>query len=241
MSDNNLYVHHHLGLGDCIDCNAMVRIFLDEYDFESVHVFCKKRYFNMVEHMYRDDENIHVIEVPNEDEYATIKKFVETNNIKNFLKVGHDFYPWGQEKQLNMGCAEIFYKLVNLDPERRFDDFYYEREESEEDRVLAKLNPENKEFVFVHDDPARGFEISDEKIKEMCGSVHIIRNDITENIFHFCKLLEKAKEIHLMESAFKSLVEVLDTTDKIFFHNFREGASSFLGNTRKTWNEVKYE
>ena len=85
MSDNNLYVHHHLGLGDCIDCNAMVRIFLDEYDFESVHVFCKKRYFNMVEHMYRDDENIHVIEVPNEDEYATIKEFVETNNIKNFF------------------------------------------------------------------------------------------------------------------------------------------------------------
>ena len=241
MSDNNLYVHHHLGLGDCIDCNAMVRIFLDEYDFESVHVFCKKRYFNMVEHMYRDDENIHVIEVPNEDEYATIKEFVETNNIKNFLKVGHDFYPWGQEKQLNMGCAEIFYKLVNLDPERRFDDFYYERAEREEDRGLAKLNPENKEFVFVHDDSARGFEISDEKIKEMCGDVHIIRNDITENIFHFCKLLEKAKEIHLMESAFKSLVEVLDTTDKIFFHNFREGASSFLGNTRKTWNEVKYE
>ena len=137
-------------------------------------------------------------------------------------------------------CRDIL-ELVNLDPERRFNDFYYEREESEEDRVLAKLNPENKEFVFVHDDPARGFEISDEKIKEMCGDVHIIRNDITENIFHFCKLLEKAKEIHLMESAFKSLVEVLDTTDKIFFHNFREGASSFLGNTRKTWNEVKYE
>ena len=84
-------------------------------------------------------------------------------------------------------------------------------------------------------------KVNYEKIKEMCGDVHIIRNDITENIFHFCKLLEKAKEIHLMESAFKSLVEVLDTTDKIFFHNFREGASSFLGNTRKTWNEVKYE
>ena len=183
MSDNNLYVHHHLGLGDCIDCNAMINLFRYEYDFESVHVFCKKRYFNMVEHMYRDEENIHVIEVPNEDEYATIKEFVETNNIKNFLKVGHDFYPWNSEKELNMGCAEIFYKLVNLDPERRFNDFYYEREESEEDRVLAKLNPENKEFVFVHDDPARGFEISDEKIKEMCGDVHIIRNDITENIF----------------------------------------------------------
>ena len=62
----------------------------------------------MVEHMYRDEENIHVIEVPNEDEYATIKEFVETNNIKNFLKVGHDFYPWNSEKELNMGCAEIF-------------------------------------------------------------------------------------------------------------------------------------
>ena len=43
-----------------------------------------------------------------------------------------------------------------------------------------------------------------------------------------------------MESAFRSLVEILDTTDELFFHNFREGASGYLGNsTLREWKEVK--
>ena len=44
---NELYVHHHLGLGDHIDCNAMIRIFLEEYDFDVVNVFAKERYSDM--------------------------------------------------------------------------------------------------------------------------------------------------------------------------------------------------
>jgi len=55
-------------------------------------------------------------------------------------------------------------------------------------------------------------------------------------------VLEKAKQIHCMESAFRSLVEILDTTDELFFHNLREGASGYLGNsTTREWNEVKYD
>ena len=53
-------------------------------------------------------------------------------------------------------------------------------------------------------------------------------------------ILENAKQIHCMESAFRSLVEVLDTTDEIFFHNLRKGASGYLGNsTLKEWKEFK--
>lgn len=240
---NELYVHHHLGLGDHIDCNAMVRIFLDEYDFDSVNVFAKERYSGMIQHMYRDEENIKVITVPNEDEYATILKFIQENNIENFIKVGHEFYPWGREEELGMGCAEIFYQQMNIPYERRFDDFYYERDEDEEKRVYEKLNPNDEEYIFVHDDANRGFEIPIEELENIAGTkdIKIIRNDITENLFHFGMVLEKAKQIHCMESAFRSLVEVLDTTDELFFHNFRDGASGYLGNsTLREWSEVKY-
>ena len=71
-----LHIHHHLGLGDHIDCNAMVRIFLEEYDFDKVKVFAKERYHDMITHMYRDEPNIGIIAVPNEDEYNYIMNFI---------------------------------------------------------------------------------------------------------------------------------------------------------------------
>lgn len=243
-NENELYVHHHLGLGDHIDCNAMIRIFLEEYDFEKVNVFAKQRYSDMIKYMYRDEPNISVVTVPNEDEYKTILEYIEKNDVKNFIKVGHEFYPWGREEELGMGCAEIFYQQMQIPYERRFDDFYYKRDLKEEQRVYEKLNPNDEEYIFVHDDASRGFEIPIEELEHVAGTegIKIIRNDITENLFHFGMVLEEAKQIHCMESAFRSLVEVLDTTDELFFHNFREGASGYLGNsTLREWSEVKYD
>ena len=241
---SKLYVHHHLGLGDHIDCNAMIRIFLEEYEFDSVNVFAKEKYFDMIKYMYRDESNINIIKVPNEDEYNYISNFISENDIINFIKVGHDYYPWGQEEKLGMGCAEIFYSQMDIPYERRFDDFYYERDEKEEKRLYEKLNPDNEEYIFVHDDATRGFEIPIEELEHIAETkdIKIIRNDITENLFHFGMVLEKAKQIHCMESAFRSLVEILDTTDELFFHNFRKGASGYLGNsTLREWSEVKYD
>ena len=238
---NDVYIYHHLGLGDHIDCNAIARIYLNEYRYDKVHVFAKQRYSDMINFMFRDEPRINVITIPGEDEGAEITEVLKTQGAKRLVKIGHDSYPWGQEQNLNMGCAEIFYKLVGIEFNRRFDDFYFDREPLEEERLCKKLNPDNERYIFVHDDPARGFEIPEEKIKELAGDCKIIRNDMTENIFHFCKLFENAHQIHCMESSFRSLVETLDIKGELFFHNFREGASGFLGNsTKQPWKEIKW-
>ena len=239
--NNTAYIYHHLGLGDHIDCNAIARIYLNEYHYDKVGVFVKARYADMIRFMFRDEPNIEVLEIPGKNEVQEINDYLRNNKIKRFVKIGHDEYPWGQEKTLNMGCAEIFYKLVGIDFHRRFDDFYFEREPEEEARLCEKLNPNNEKYIFVHDDPARDFEISQEKIKELAGDCKIIRNDMSENIFHFCKLFEEAHQIHCMESSFRSLVETLDVKGELFFHNFRDGASGFLGNsTKQPWKEIKW-
>lgn len=238
---NDVYIYHHLGLGDHIDCNAIARIYLKEYHYDKVYVFAKSKYSSMIEFMFRDEPAIEVLTIPGDDEVAEVNKILKDNNVRRFVKVGHDSYPWGREKSLNMGCAEIFYKLVGLEFNRRFDDFYYERELSEEDRLCKKLNPDDEKYVFVHDDPSRGFVITEEKIRELAGDCKIIRNDMSENIFHFGKLFENAHQIHCMESSFRSLVETLDTKGELYFHNFRDGASGFLGNsTRQQWKEINW-
>ncbi|HAI37955.1 MAG TPA: hypothetical protein DCM40_07430 [Maribacter sp.] len=245
LSEKEVYIHHHLGLGDHIDCNAIVRNYLKpEYNLDRVCVFAKSNYYNLIKYMYRDEPRIVVLEVGKESEHEDIIKFVRTNNIhaSRVLRVGHENYPWGKEKELGMGCAEIFYKQVGIDYSRRFDDFYFLRDKKEEQRVYDKLNPKDEEYVFVHDDPSRGFPISDDKIYDLNGGeIKIIKNDMDENLFHFCKILENAKQIHCMESSIRSLVETLDTKGEFFFHNFREGASGYLGNsTRKPWKDITW-
>ena len=106
-----------------------------------------------------------------------------------------------------------------------------QRDMDEEERVYNKLNPSNEEYIFVHDDETRGFKI------DIDNDLKIIRNDITENIFHFPMILEKAKEIHVMESSFKSMVEHFDVDGDLYFHDFRQHP---LGRHVKKWKVVEY-
>ena len=239
---NEIYLHHHLGLGDHLDCNGMARSFAHEYRYDKVHVFAKSKYADLIRFMYRDEEKINVIEIPGDNEHLEVANYIQNKGVKKFVSVGHSNYPWGQEEKLGLGCAEIFYILVNMSYDIRFKNFYFEREAHEEQRVYEKLNPTNEDYVFVHDDPSRGFTITDEKVYELAGKqIKIIRNDMEENLFHFTKILENAKQIHCMESCFRSLVETTQVKGELFFHNFREGASGFLGNsTIQPWKEINW-
>ena len=237
----DIYVYHHLGLGDHLDCNAICRALVNEHRYKKVNVFAKTHYSKMIEFMYRDEPRINVIPVDKNNEAVDIRKILSSKLNPRLIKIGHDEYPWGREKELNKGCAEIFYDLAGMEYHRRFDEFYFDRDPIEEERLLKKLNPENKPYVFVHDDPARGYEIPLEKIKDMVGDRIIIKNDISENMFYFCKILENADQIHCMESSFRSLVETLNPQGKLYFHNFRSAASGFLGNsTQQPWQEIKW-
>jgi len=232
---NELIIHHHLGLGDHFDMNGMVRHYLDTYD--KVHVFSKDSYFNMVEYMYRDTASImvHRLEFP-DDEYKSVEAFRERSGIENFLRIGFEHYPFGQEEQLGKNCWEFFYEQVNVPKDVRVGKFYCQRDEEEESRVLNKLNPDGEQFIFVHDDPDRGFSVDRSKID---GGYKIIENDNSENIFYFLKILEEAAAIHCMESSFKSLIDLYANTKHLYYHDFRNQP---LGSyTNKEWRIVKYD
>jgi hypothetical protein len=220
----------------------MVRLFLKKEQFSRVCVFAKDSYADLIEYMYRDEPRIVIIRVDKNNEFNEVEKYLIKHDIKNYLEVGHRNYPWHQEEILGMGCAELFYKQVDIDFQYRFDGFCFERDLEEEERVYKKLNPHDSEYVFVHDDPSRGFEIPDEKIFDLNnGPIKIIKNDMEENLFHFIKILENAKQIHCMESCFRSLVETTDVKGDLYFHNFRQGASGFLGNsTIQPWKETRW-
>ena len=237
MADT-LCIHHHLGLGDHFDMNGMVRQFLNTpFDYSDIIVFSKSNYYSMVEYMYRDDDRIHVIEIDKDkDEDTQVRNYLEEHKPTKFLRIGFENYPFLQENQYDKNCWEFFYEQISFDKKIRTDSFYCQRHLEEEKRVFDKLNPEGKPFVFLHDDPERGFEIDRTKIDT---DLLVIENDTSENIFYFLMLLEKAEEIHCMESSFKSLIDLYAGTDKIYYHDFRNQP---LGNyTNKKWEVIKYD
>ncbi len=237
---SELFVYHHLGLGDCLDCNGMVRYLL-KHNVEKIYLISKIKYEKMVSYMYRDEPRIVVLSIEAATRPQERKEALAVAGDKPLLMVGHDFYPHKQEQFLGEACAELFYEQLMIPFEERFSSWYLERDHGQEEQLLAEMNPAGKDYVFVHDDPSRGFKIENEKIFELYGGkILVLRNDVTKNIFHFMKLLECAKQIHLMESSFKSLVEILDRPVDCYFHNFRSGASSMLGRTRQAWKEIKY-
>ena len=226
---SRLVIHQHLGLGDHIDCNGMIRYILEKSEFDTVELFAKKHYASMVDHMFRVTENVIVIPVDG-NEYVAVEKYMREQTNCNFLRVGHEHY----RDQEGKNCWEIFYEQLDIPLSVKDEYFYIKPDPEEEERVFQKLNPNKEEFIFVHDDPSRGFTI---EMEEKYSDIHQVKNDMSENIFHFAKILKEAKEIHVMESSFKSVIEHLPSCDKIYFHDFRGHP---LGKTKKNWEIVEY-
>jgi hypothetical protein len=240
---DRLYIYHHLGLGDHMVCNGMVRHLLENSPHKKVGVFAKSNYFSLVEHMYREDPRIKIIKVGKTTEFEDVAAFLDGYNCDNFIIVGHQYFnavPESAKRKQN--CWEIFYDLVNIPREVRNQMFYIEREPEAEENLLKKLNPNNEPFIFVHDDPERGFHLDLNKVFGQgfteAPNIKIIRNDPSVNLFYFLKIIEKAEQVHCMESSFKCLIDSWEgKRDGLFFHELR---STPLGQTNLPWKRVKY-
>jgi hypothetical protein len=232
---DKLFIHHHLGLGDHLDCNGMVRYIAEHAGHEKVAVFSKSNYFSMIDYMYRDTDSIEVIEISKDNEYADVKRIADGSRL---LVVGHQFYP-GKEAELsrNKNCWEFFYEQIQIPYSVRYNSFHVERDPEEEERVFNKLNPDNEPYIFIHEDAARGFLLDRDYFIDK--DLKVIENDVTENIFHFTKILEEAQEIHCMESSFKTLIDFYCEQDNIFYHDIRE--SQPLGqHSSPKWTVIQY-
>lgn len=222
---SEVYIHHHLGVGDHVCLNGMVWHIIEEGNFDKGYVFCKNKYFSNLKHLYTNSK-VELIPIDeNKPEVQSVDEIVSRSIGENdkFVRVG--FCP-----VLHEHCDVFFYNIMNIPYEKRFNNFRIERNEKEENRVFEKLNPTGEPYIFVHDDESRGFTI------EVDTNYKIIKNDIEESIFHFGKIIEKAKEFHCIESSMRCFSEHLNTDGvKLVHHNSIRPCSI---SSRKQWYTV---
>ena len=218
------YIHHHLGLGDHIICNGLVRHYKEIYG--EVTVFCDDKNFKNVLYMYRDDDNINVLPIK---ENGGIPKYISKNKLESdVITVGFDLLKWG------VGTFdEGFYDSVNVPFNFRFTKFFFSRDSKKEEEVYNLKNPNNDRYIFFHG------KIDKKKVR---NDLMIIENPDEYGIFDILKLIENAEEVHLMESSIKNLVNSINMDKPTFFYHkyVRKGYESPFYNAKGLNNfEIK--
>jgi hypothetical protein len=189
------YIYHHLGLGDHIICNGLVRYYREIY--KTVTVLCKPHYFTNVDYMYRDDNNIIVLPI---GEDSDVINYINQHNLQlDLIKVGFGLPGYSKGKTFDEG----FYNTVNLPFDYRFSKFKFDRNTSKETEVYNELNPNDEPYIYIHDDKDRGYSIDRSKIK---SELKIIENNKTFLMFDMLKIIENATEVHSMQTGMKDLI-----------------------------------
>ena len=205
-----LYIYHHLGLGDHIICNAIVRNIRKKFT-NKLFLFCKPQYFTSISFMYRD---IELTIVPFDDR-DVINFFNEVPADQQII-IGHQFLNVSN----GLSFDEAFYKQIGLNFQRRWNDFYVERDNSREQDLLHKQSPPYNGYAFIHEDVSRNFIIDRSLITPGLSIVKPELN-LTDNIFDYLKIIQHAKEIHCIDSCFKLMIDSIfdnNLKSKLFFH-----------------------
>jgi hypothetical protein len=219
------YIYHHLGLGDHIICNGLVRCLINPDDKYSM--FVKEHNKISVEFMYKDLTNLSFI--VGDDSF--VNKFISENNIE-----GKDLIICGFTWLANCSWDEVFYYQHNIDFKERWKSFNVERDFNLEDYLYDFLNPNNEDFALIHKIGSDGLDrLNYDRINPNLKKIYVEKH--TENIFDYLKLIEMAKEIHCVESSFHLLVDSIDLNKNLFFHTVKN-SRGYMHKIKNKWSIV---
>jgi len=230
---SSIYIYHHLGLGDHIIANGMVRTIAKKYD--KVYLFCKAHNFLNVSFMYRDlPLKLILIEDPKSINY--FRNFNPQNNY--IIAGGEPFWEIFNKKDNKFYIDEIFYQLAGVPIENKWKEFHIERDLEREKHIYYNILglKDGEEYAFIHDTLER-------KITKQKPLIKIIKPDNKDiKIFDFLYTIENAKEIHCINSSFSCLIECMKMDNPLFLHQYARtdsGGDLELGLMKANWKIIK--
>lgn len=206
------YIYNHLGLGDHVICNGLYRELCNHQ--ENYTLFVKHHNVTTVSFMLKDLKNILIRPVNDDDE---VINFLSTEQIdkESLIVIGFCPMPLPGAKDFD----DSFYVQHNIPFDKRWSSFRCDRDINAEKMIFNKFNVKEGEYVFIHDDKLRGYEIDESHIinKELPIVRPIV--GLTDNSFDYCYLMQNSKESHFIDSSFRLIFDSLQLrNENIFFH-----------------------
>jgi hypothetical protein len=229
------YIYTHLGLGDQIICNGLIRELINPN--EEYSLFVLSRNLVSVSFMFRDIKNLRILEIQSDGDVVS---FIRNNNIgfDSIKIIGFCNFPITGAKDFD----DSFYLQHNVSFEKRWSSFKVDRDQNSEKILFGKFGVLEHEYVFIHDDHTREYEIDESYIQNK--DLPIIRPvaGLSDNIFDYSYIMEKSKESHFIDSSLRLVFDSLNLrNDNLFYHiNLKNGKikDRFISQSKLNFNII---
>jgi hypothetical protein len=233
-AEKPLYVYTHLGLGDLIICQGIIRNLLCGTN-RPVRIFTKPKFSESVRFLYRDLNRLEILEMDD----AEAQVFLQKIPLQDQVIIGHDIL----SPFLKQGLAfdHAFYECAGLDFSRRWSDFRLIRDSEAEKRIFNHFRVPEANYVFLHEDTSRKLRINRNHIYNSNLPIVEPQPGLTGNIFDYLYLMENACEIHCIDSCFRLMADtVLSDRQGLCFHQqlldgVRKDARGLFSSSRLSW------
>jgi hypothetical protein len=223
----NVTILYHLGLGDHIIMNGLVRHMLGEH--KKVSIVSKEVNKDSIEFMYRDVD-ITIIYVKDTTPKTVWESIDKQTKVIPIATYGMDEYTWEMlSTKLSPVCVP--YLQAHVNPMFMYTKFKVVRDSVRENTLFNKTI-KNPKYIFVHDTGSNNDDVSGIQIDT---DLDIIRPSMeVTNIFDYLKIIESAEEIHCINSSFACMIELTKIgIGKRFFHS-KIAYSKFSDDVLKT-------
>lgn len=198
---DNVYLHHHLGLGDHIICNGLVRYLLKN-SIRNVILPTKKHNIESVDYMYRDLPTVKIDPVIKDE--CAVKKY---KKYKNVLRIGF-------ENIQGNNWEKSFYDQVNINYNYRFNSFFIYRDKERENNFIKNFNIKEK-YAFV----CFTSSTSSNNIKPDTDLPVIYLEKITNNLFDWLPIIFNASEVHTIDTSIFQLIKQIKLNCRQVFYD----------------------
>ena len=205
-------INQPAGLGDIFYLQKAVKLFLHN-DYTVIWPVIK--HFEYIKEYIKYPN---LVFVNKEDDF--LFKDIYNKNYKQLTEESYDDYTVLSVPFVHVSEMKHKYPMINVKCDDWKDFFKFERNTERELALKQKYNiQDGEEFIFVNNIFASPPDMHTRNIPLNTDKKIIYNDGEPCHIFDFCWLFENASELHLVESAFCYLVEVLQTKGKLFMYS----------------------
>lgn len=203
--NNSLLIHTHLGLGDHFVCNGLVRYLVEVGSYDSYSMPAKHHNLETVKQMYSDLQRLRVFGVDSDASVYHGLKYQQ-----KMLRIGFEYMDY------SVNFDQSFYGQIGLSLETKRTHFKVNRDPEREQACMDHYKVHEK-YIFVHDTSSVGK--IDLKINSDLTVISPEGFDFT--LIDYLGLIERAEEIHCLDSSFMNMIDLAVNHDRMYFHDIK--------------------
>ena len=227
-SDEVLMLEPHFGLGDNLICIGLIKTLSARHPNKKLYYACLAPHYHALTWAFQALPNVYPMVVRNGR---------EVRQLANFLHI--PYRPIGISQMDVSQFDKCFYRQHEVPFDHRWS-LASTPAGPQSEALFARLNPTSEPYILLCGSGSDG-QAHDLVINNSHNLKFITVHAATQNIFDWIKLVEKAQEIHTIDTGFIHFVEntlPLNTSKPLFFHRARVAVTEFT--RRLPWQEVNY-